>query len=354
MISVWCARVLRENGELVRQWLINHSLLERELKIQSENGWLIIPLTRELEDSEKDLAFKTFKFIQFEKRKMEARSLKSPKSLAAALKTKIPQELTGYIPKSFDIIGSLVIVEIPEEISSMDHLVGETLMTLQPSVTAVYKKLDAVKGKYRTRQLQLIAGYENSITIHKENKCRFELDIKKVYFSPRLATERNRIYNQVTQGEWVLDMFAGVGPFSIPIAKHRGAKVMAVDINPAAILYLNRNIKLNKVEDKVVAREGDVRSVILTESFNKFDRVIMNLPEKALEFMDIACSVIKAGGIIHFYQFVPDAKFPEKALEKLHDLVEHYDREIEEVLEIRKVRAYAPYIWHAGVDFSVK
>ncbi|NVM27652.1 MAG: class I SAM-dependent methyltransferase family protein [Candidatus Helarchaeota archaeon] len=354
MSSSWCIFVQRKDGETLRQWLIQTALLNRDIKIHSTDEGLFFPLVRELEENEKKTLEKSFENIKFERRIMELKESKRPKDLFTALKEIIPEESHGFIPKSYDIIGQLVIIEIPEEIRSFETIIGKTLLDFHPSLTSIFKKLEPIKGDFRLRNLQLIAGTDNSITVHKENKCVYELDIKKVYFSPRLVTEHARISSLVKKNEIILDMFAGIGPFSILIARQKHVQVYSVDVNPAAIYYLKKNIIRNKVEDFVTPFEGNIRDVLKKDIKQKFDRIIMNLPSKSYQFLDIALNVLKDEGIIHYYQFASESDFPAKVLENLKGLIEENGRRIGKVLEARKVRPYAPYIWQIGIDLLIK
>ncbi|NVM55068.1 MAG: class I SAM-dependent methyltransferase family protein [Candidatus Helarchaeota archaeon] len=353
MDSSWCILVQKKDGENLRQWLLSRSLLNRDIKIESKDEFLIFPLGRELNDGEKKNLIESFEIIRFEHRNMELKLSKKPKGLFGALESSIPENLHMYIPKSFDIIGQLAIIEIPEELESFEALIGSTLLNLHPSLKSIFKKLEPIKGDFRLRNLQLLAGINNSETVHKENKCKYEMDIKKVYFSPRLVTEHARVCSLVKKNEIILDMFAGIGPFSILIAKQKQAQVFAVDINPAAIYYLERNSFLNKVENFVTPLEGNVRDVIKNYIEQKFDRIIMNLPLKSCEFLDVASQVLKKDGIIHYYQFASESDFPTKVLDDLKNEIVGNGRKVEEILEIRKVRPYAPYIWQIGIDILV-
>lgn len=352
MSCMWCISVAKKDGEKVRQRLLQNSLLNRDIKIQSENGRLLFPLSRELMNGERQKLVNDIQGIKFELREMEISTKKKPLDLATALKDYIPESLLEYIPKSFDIVGNLIILEIAEEIESYERVIGTMLLELHPSISAVYKKLEGISGEYRLRNIQIIAGKDVSVTVHKENDCLFELDVKQVYFSPRLATERLRVASKVESEESILDMFAGVGPFSILIAKRKRANILAVDINPAAILYLKRNIKLNKVEEYVTPVEGNIKEVTKNVQ-TQFDRIIMNLPEKAVEFLDLSCKLLKEGGIIHYYAFVSESESFKEIKKKLQSILEQNHRTLKEVLEIRRVRAYAPYKLHIGIDFSI-
>ena len=354
MSSSWCVLVEREDGERIRQWLIKNSLLDQNFKVEPADNLLIFPLTRELSEIEKNNLLESFEHIQFEHLVMKPRQSRRPVDLFTALENIIPKNLHSHIPKSFDVIGQLTIIEIPEELESYKELVGEKILELHPSQISVYQKKEPIQGDYRLRNLQLIAGVDKTETIYRENKCVYELDIRNVYFSPRLVTEHARVCSMVKGNEIVLDMFAGIGPFSVLIAKQKQVIIYAVDMNQAAIYYLNKNIILNKIEKYVKVLEGDVREVIKNVSNLKFNRIIMNLPSRAAEFLDTACQVLEKGGIIHYYQFVPEEDYPEHVIAELTVKIEGNHRRIKEILQIRKVRPYAPYIWHIGVDILVE
>jgi tRNA (guanine37-N1)-methyltransferase len=354
MTELWCIFVKKRDGERLRRWLIQNSLLVTNVKIQSEDDWIIFPIERELIEKERKELEKTFKNLRVEYQDRDWAITQKRKDLFSELKSSIPEKLHKYIPKSFDTIGQLVILEIPEEIGDFGNLIGQTILDINPSISSVFKKLEPISGEFRLRNVELLAGVNKSETIYKENKCVFELDIKKVYFSPRLVTEHERVCSLVKRGESILDLFAGIGPFSILIAKTKKTPVVAVDINPDAIYYLKKNILLNKVEKFVYPVEGDAREVIKTIPEQKFDRIIMNLPSKASEFLDIALDALTEGGIIHFYEFTSESDYPEKAIGDLKNQLKKYNRTVKEIVNIRKVRAYAPYMWHIGIDFSVQ
>ena len=172
------------------------------------------------------------------------------------------------------------------------------------------------------------------------------LDVKKVYFSPRLATERKIITDQVQDGELVLDMFSGVGPFALSIARHHQAEIYAADINPEAINYLKRNIKLNKLQERIIPIQGDVKEVLKNMDL-KFDRIIMNLPGSAGEFLPVALEHLKAGGVLHYYQFSRNTDEPVDNIKKAAK-----NRQVE-ILAKRKVKSTKPGEWHVAVDARI-
>ncbi|MCD6188864.1 MAG: class I SAM-dependent methyltransferase family protein, partial [Thermococcus sp.] len=183
--------------------------------------------------------------------------------------------------------------------------------------------------------------------LHRENGIRLKLDVAKVYFSPRLATERMRVFERAKEGEVVFDMFAGVGPYSILLAK-KAKIVFACDINPWAIRYLEVNRKLNKVKN-IIPILGDVREVA---DQIKADRVIMNLPKFAHEFLKEAMISVKRGGVVHYYGFSHENNLFDEHLEKIEKIAGELGKDIK-VLEKRKVRPYAPYQFNIAIDFTV-
>ncbi|RLF94211.1 hypothetical protein DRN45_03815 [Thermococci archaeon] len=249
-------KVRKEEGEKTRKILLQNGILDKSYKIKNLGNYLVFPIIKRIKGDVIETEFEKLK----EREKFEFK---------------------------FDLIGDIAIVEN-----------YNSSILKRKNVRSVYKKETNVDGTYRTRKYIYLAGEKNTETIHKEYGCRYMLDIEKVYFNPRLATERYRISEKVNNGERVLDMFAGVGPFSILIAKRKKVEVHSIDINPDAFHYLKKNIEINKVKN-VFPYLGDCRDIV--KKLPYFDRIIMNLPKNSLEFMDTALSKIKKNGIIHLY-----------------------------------------------------
>jgi len=265
-----------------------------------------------------------------------------------------------YVPSSFDIIGSregaVAILEFPEGTPNhVKRVVAEALMKVHRNVRIVLAKASERKGAFRLREYEVIAGGGSTEVVHVEHGVKLKLDPTKVYFSPREATERVRVSSQVKPGETVMVMFAGVGPYALMIAKKQPLveKVVAVELNPEAYCYMVENVRLNKLESKVVPVLGDVR----TEAkrwYGACDRVVMPLPKGAHEFLDRAFLCLKPeGGVIHFYHWAPE-----------HDLFGEAYRLLEReavlrgvsvrVLDARVVSEYAPRVYKVCVDVHVE
>jgi tRNA (guanine37-N1)-methyltransferase len=178
-------------------------------------------------------------------------------------------------------------------------------MAIHRNIKTVLTPVTRITGDFRVREVRLLAGENRTATSHRESGCIFRLDVEKCYFSPRLSYEHLRIAKLVVSGETVVNMFAGVGCFSIVIAKTQGkTRVYSIDVNPNAVQYMKENVEINQVSASVVPMLGDSKEIIQTQLQGVADRVLMPLPEKALEYLPYALSTLKkTGGYIHFYDF---------------------------------------------------
>ena len=274
-----------------------------------------------------------------------------PKDLREALKGKLTDdELKQF--RAFDIVGDIAVVKLPDKLLQKKHLIGQALMQVHCHVRTVLRQTGVVRGEFRTRELEVIAGEPKTETTHREGGCDFRVDLAKVYFSPRLATERLRIAKQVKPGEVVVNMFAGVGCYSILIARHSGvALVYSIDKNPAAFEYMRTNTRINKVGDRVVPILGDARETVEAKLRGKADRVLMPLPELSRKFFDIALLALKPeGGIIHFYDFGSEPELFDPSFEFARAAAK--GRKVE-LLGSRVIRSYATRVYHVALDLKI-
>jgi tRNA (guanine37-N1)-methyltransferase len=201
----------------------------------------------------------------------------------------------------FDIIGDAAIIKFSGKPTiTQKKISAQKLMRDNKHIKRIFQKLGKTEGEERIAKLKWIAGEKTSLVLHKENGCTFYVDLKKVYFSPRLGSERLRIKNLIKKRETVLDMFSGVGPYAIEIAKI-AKEVYAIDINKTAIALLNKNTKLNKLNNISVIN-GDSNKIIKKLN-KKFDRIIMNFPVNPRKFIKSALSVAADKCTIHYYFF---------------------------------------------------
>ncbi|MEM2739975.1 MAG: class I SAM-dependent methyltransferase family protein [Candidatus Bathyarchaeia archaeon] len=351
LVKSYCVRVEKSLGEKTIRILADLNLLDRSLKVARDDYHLFIPIKEkpsewQLEVIEKEVSGSDVCIHSFQ------RYTKPAKSILDILEDRLPPHLLACLPRSIDFIGNIAILEIPEELEDYKMFIGEAVMSVFRRVRSVLAKSSVVAGVYRVRRYEVVAGSENTETIHREYGCSYLLDPRKVYFSPRLSYEHYRVASQVVEGESIVDMFAGVGPFSILIAKlHRNVIVYAIDINPDAIGYLEKNIRINKVEGRVVPILGDAREIIQTKLRSIADRIIMNLPEKAIEYIDAACIALKpSGGMIHYYEFEGGSYALEKAKARVIEAIVKAGRIVDGVSSSRVVREVAPYRWQIAVD----
>lgn len=316
--------------------LLELEILDNSLKIASDERFLYLPVTRELSLDELKLLPAESELLNFD----------------FELQQKKPAlgDLLGFSPV-YEVIGDIALLEDPDLDKEKASKIADILLQTQPNVKTVLRPLTPVIGEFRIREFEVVAGEPRTETIHKEYGCRYKVDLARAYFTPRLSTERSRILFWIKEKDVVVDMFAGVGPYSILFAKSKKPlKIIAIDKNPDAIHYLNENIKLNSVKN-LEAIEGDAR-----EEAKKFagiaDHVIMNLPHNAYEFLDSAVLLAKPGGVIHYYGITPEDDLFESSTELIKEAAERAGRQIE-VLEKRVVRSYAPYQYNICIEARV-
>jgi tRNA (guanine37-N1)-methyltransferase len=349
-----CFQVPKNRGEQALILANKLKISDRELEIQKNTRFIYVPLIRQ--PSEKELTalkaqvpdFQLATYVFPERKQRE-------KTLVEVLENQLPPHLLTSLPRALDIVGDIAIIEIPPELKAHESLIGEAILKTHKNIRTVLAKVGAVSGTYRLREFDIVAGEHRTNTVHKEYGCKYHVDVAKAYFSPRLSHEHKRVASLVQKDETVVDLFAGVGPFSVLIAKkHEDAKIYAVDVNPEAIEFLKRNIRLNRVENQIFSILGNARQVVRDKLFGVADRVIMNLPERAIEFVDAACRATKpAGGTVHFYGFIRLPDSLENMKLRFSEAVEKVGRKVDRFLFAKTIRETAPYEWQIVLDAKI-
>jgi len=251
------------------------------------------------------------------------------KGLRALLSEILSSEELAYVYNSYDVVGDIAIARLTEVSEEPCQDIAEAVMRVHKNIKTVLAQTSPVHGTFRIRKLEYVAGENRTVTTHVESGCSFSVDVEQCYFSPRLSYERMRIAKQVRRNEVVVNMFAGVGCFSLLIAKHSNAsKIYSIDVNPVAVQFMQENVRVNRVYGKVIPILGDAREVAERRLCNTANRVLMPLPEKAFEYLPCALSVlIGFGGWIHYYDFEhatknedPVEKVKSKVARRLEDL----------------------------------
>ncbi|MGB9740922.1 MAG: class I SAM-dependent methyltransferase [Candidatus Bathyarchaeia archaeon] len=277
--------------------------------------------------------------------------------LKSALSKVLPPSELKRSYSSYDVVGDIAIIRLTGQSRKHGEVIAKTIMEVHKNVRTVLAQTGPVVGDFRLRELEYIAGENKTVTFHRESRCVFHVDVKNCYFSPRLFFERMRIARSVKKGEVVVNMFAGVGCFSIIIGKHSCAvKVYSIDINPVAFNYMVENVRLNRLYGKVVPLLGDAKEIIERRLQRIADRVLMPLPEKALEYFPYALSALKrSGGWLHYYDFEHATK-NENVVEKVKVKAARRLEELGVNFEIpfgRIVRATGPNWYQVALDIKV-
>jgi tRNA (guanine37-N1)-methyltransferase len=227
------------------------------------------------------------------------------KRLKSALSETLSGESLVLVQNSYDIVGDIAIIRLAQDLIECPSDIADAVMRVHKKIKTVLAQTGGVQGDFRLRRLEFVSGEKRTVTSHREWGCLFRVDVEKCYFSPRLSYERMRIAKQVRNGEAVLNMFAGVGCFSILIAKYSNPRrVYSIDANPSAVRYMQDNVRMNKACGKVVSFLGDAKVTVERKLQHTADRVLMPLPGKAFEYLPCALSALKeAGGHIHYYDF---------------------------------------------------
>ena len=329
-----CVKVPLKQLNDTRIKLMENGQMNMEYKIKAGDEFGYIPINNDIDD---------YEIVDIELEAMK----KVPHNFSEILADELTDEEIENLRTSFDTIGDIVILEIPENLENKKQIIGDAALKFTKR-RSIYMKKSAIKGTTRVRDLEFLSGVDDSVTIHKEHGARLKLDVREMYFSPRLATERKRVMESVKDGEKILDMFCGIGPFPIVIARNKKVDITAVDINESAVKYLDENIKLNKLKGNIKTYTGDI-AVVSNAFKTKFDRIIMNLPGLAYTFLDLAVDLIEEDGIINYYEF---SDTYEQGITRLKKACFEKNKKVE-IINTRKVKSTSPGEWHVAIDGKV-
>lgn len=335
-------KINKKNGEPVRRTADAAGLIDHGAKPFADGNDLYIPLTEMpseelLSEIAAVIADAGDPTVEAVTATFEAR----PEELTVA-------RLIGRAP-TYEMIGDIAIIDGKDADDA--SLIADAILKVHRTIRTVLLSEGPVKGEFRTRDLTVVAGIPTTKTVHKEYGCRYHIDLEKAYFTQRLSTERARILSLIEDGAFVADMFAGVGPFSILIAKNRkNATVAANDKNPEAVRLLKENIRENKTPN-VIPSETDAKD--LGEMYaGQADHVLMNLPHNACDFLDIAVTLCKPGGVIHYYAMTEETDLYDGSANLIEKAASAQNRTTE-VIGRRSVRSYAPHQYNICLDVRV-
>ncbi|HJJ31588.1 MAG TPA: methyltransferase [Methanocorpusculum sp.] len=300
----WGVKVLLSEGETVRRKLIAEGIYDKTFRPHVTDGFLYLPILEPLSGAE----------------------------MCGFVRSPVREDLARH-----EQVGGLVILQ-DDDVSE-----AEKILQSRPNVHTVLYATSPVEGEFRTRSFKVLAGRDTTETVYTEYGHRMVVDLSAAYFSARLSNERRRLLSQMADGERVLDMFAGVGPFAVTLGS-KCSIMVANDLNPNAVYIMQKNLKSNRVRN-VVPVIGDARNLPEMLPGLKFDRIIMNLPFAAYEFLTAAAKHAAPKCTIHLYSLV------EREGEHTADILRAFpDAEITE----KYIRSYSPTSWHAVYDIVIK
>jgi tRNA wybutosine-synthesizing protein 2 len=262
----------------------------------------------------------------------------------------ITSDLVDLVPDKWEKIGDILVLKINPKLETYKNIISEKYASIL-GCKAVLQDMGGISGSYRVPNVKLIFGSKNTITTHNENGIRFKLDPTKIMFSSGNVDERIRMAEISNENETVIDFFAGIGYFSIPMAFHSKSKIIyACEINPVAYGFLCENIVLNNVTENVQPLEGDNRIVA---PFNVADRVIMGNFGKTHIYLPTAFKCLKkSGGFIHYHDLLPDRSIPNQPL-KIIEKEGKKEYLKTRLINLKKIKSYAPGITHFVLDIKV-
>ncbi len=336
-------RVSPEKGEEIRKKAVLEGFLDTARKIRKvrneEGNFLEIPVTEAAYDSVES-------FLVLEQKNPEF--LENPNSLKESLKGSLSEPELALVPAGWQILGNIIIVSIPEILEDKKTRIAEALLSMYPRCRTVVRDF-GIEGQFRQPKRELLLG-SGTETIHKEHSCFFKQDVTKVMYSKGNLEERKRM-SRLGEGEVIVDMFAGIGYFSIPMAVHsRPKKITGIEINPESFAYLEENIRLNKVEDIFVPVCGDCSKVTPEGTA---DRVLMGYVGTTHHYLGQAIKALKKnGGILHYHETVPESLARTRPQERIKKAACALGRKVE-ILEIRRIKKYSPGVLHVVVDARI-
>lgn len=323
-------RVKEEEAENVRQKLLSDGILDKTRKLVKRNGFIEIPVT----DSRGGIGLV----------EQETPEFYIPKKTLGSI-LDIPLHEKELLPSGWQLLGDVIIITLREELETRKNDIAKALLSMYPGCRTVL--LDrGISGQMRQPMREMIAG-DNTETIHRENGCLFKLDAMQIMYSQGNLAERKRM-SKLGNGEIVVDMFAGIGYFSIPMAVHsKPLKIISIEINPVSAGFLRENIRLNRVEKIIEPCEGDCA---LVTPRGIADRVIMGYLD-AHQYLEHGIRALVHDGIIHYHEAVPEA-VEQRPVIRIVETAGKLGRKVE-IIEARKVKKYSPGVWHVVVDARV-
>lgn len=334
-------KVNNKNAEFVRRYLKGHKLLDKRYIVLSRDSFIYFPISHKPSRIEKGALLDKGANPANELFRRHTEHKGHRELIREVLNNREYQSTV----KGLDILGSIAIIDVEPKFAK---LFANSVLRANKNVGTVLRKGGALSGRYRKRSYIFVSGKRSYRARYKENGCIFEFDVRRTFFSNRLAYERKRIVDLSKNGEHVIVMFAGVGPFAIEIAKKNSrSKIIAVELNKYAYKYMLENIRINKVKN-VVPVLADANKISVKYG-DYADRIIMPLPKDSHRFLNSAITAARNNCIIHYYAFDGTDEY-SGALAAIRSTVKEFDAGFR-VVNKRVVRPYSADTSEVVIDF---
>jgi tRNA wybutosine-synthesizing protein 2 len=328
------AIVGKKDADSALKSIISTGAFDKNRKILKKEGMVEIPVISSVPGYE----------MVFQEHPAYYRSMPD---LCSALQGRVPPQLLPLLPRGWFILGEVVVVKIHDQLKPYEALIGQALLEFYPRCCTVLAD-EGIRGPFREPVRRAIAG-SRTRTVHKENGVVFHLDAGQVMFSPGNLKERMRM-SRMGRNEYVVDMFAGIGYFTLPMAVHsRPRKILAIELNPNAYYYLCENVRQNQVEDIVQPLLGDCARVTPR---GVADRVVMGMVQVTDQYLANGICSLKPGGILHYHQTTASWRYPDAVVQEVKGAAEGLGLRAE-ILNCQRVKKYSPGVVHAVIDARI-
>jgi len=301
-------RLKKEQAQKAKEYLQQKGWFAANIVVgRSAQRYVLLPLNEKVKEAD---LLKKFSPATIETRNLKPQAPTSG-NLKYLLRDVVPEEKVDEIIRSYDVVGDICILEIPEDLQQFELTIGHAIKRAFPNIKVVARKNGKRTEIERVMPLKIITGEKRLTTIHKEHGVSMKIDLSKVYFSPRASAERLRLAQLVKPHEKILVMFSGICPYALVIAKMQpNCSIWAVELNEDAHKLAEENARLNRLSHLVYPILGDVAKEV-PKIGEKFDRIIMPFPEKDWDYLDLALRYAASGGMIHAVFFVEEGKLDE-------------------------------------------
>lgn len=336
-------RVPRKKAEDLRTELQRLGLLDARRKFQVGEEFVEIPVT-----GVEGIVLDEWKAVLIEQERPIERPPAYDPHIDIANKVRIPEELIDRLPRKWELLGDVLIFKLNEELRAYEKDIAKVFAEILGAKT-VLEDIGGIEENIRKPKVRVIWGSETATT-HTENGVLYRLDAREIMFSSGNIDERVRMAKVCEEGEVVVDMFAGIGYFSLPMAVHSSpAEIYSIEINPVAFEYLCENVRLNKVEEVICPMLGDCLEVAPE---GLATRVVMGYLSGGDRFLPKAMRVIGEEGVIHYHEACPNELLPERPTSNVQKAAESEGRRVE-ILQLRTIKSYAPGVSHVVLDVHV-